>query len=154
MIRTLSALACVMAVAAPAAAQDLEALARQYAEMPATQRMMDEMMSPETLIAQFMATIPPGTEVSEDQQARIGALMAEALSDLRPQMEEAMVASTAATFTAPELEALIAFYGSEVGASVMGKMQPMMQDFMGRLGPEMGEMQRDLIPEVVRILGE
>ncbi|WP_167767002.1 DUF2059 domain-containing protein [Jannaschia formosa] len=153
MTRFLTAGALCLALAAPAWAQDdTRALAEEYVALPGVQVVMDEMFAPEALVAQFMSQIPPTVEVSEAKQARIGALMSEALGSLRPELEAAMIESSAATFTAPELEALIAFYETEEGASVMTKMQPMMADFLARMGPRLTEMQQGIVPEVIAIL--
>ncbi|PWJ20529.1 DUF2059 domain-containing protein [Jannaschia seohaensis] len=144
--------ALCLALTAPAAAQDTETLARTYVALPGVQAMMDNMFSAEALVTQFMSQIPPSVEVSEAKQAQIGELMAEAMNEMRPELERAMVESSSATFDAPELEALIAFYETEAGASVMAKMQPMMADFLARMGPRLTEMQQTLVPEVVSIL--
>lgn len=154
MFARLAAAALCAALALPAAAQDARALAEQYVTMPGVQQMMNEMFSPEAVAAQFAASLPPGTALSQDQQDRIGALMSERLGALRPSMEAAMIDASAETFTPEELSALIAFYESEAGASVMAKMQPMMASFMGRIGPEMQAAQQALIPEVMAIIEE
>lgn len=154
MTRPLLAGALWMALTLPAAAQDVDALARDYVALPGVQRMMDDMFAPDALIAQFMAQVPPDVEISEEKQGRIGNLMSEAMSALRPELETAMVESSAETFEAAELEALIAFYQTEAGASVMAKMQPMMADFMGRMGPRLAEVQQSIVPEVMSILQE
>jgi len=89
------------------------------------------------MAAQFKSGLPPGMELTDSQSERIGILMSETMNGFRPRMEELMISSSAKHFTAEELQALIDFYKSEHGASVMAKMQPYMQDIMGTMMPEM-----------------
>lgn len=152
MIRTAAAAALCGALAWPAFAQDTTALAEQYIALPSVQQMMTDMMSPEAMMAQLSAMMPAGTTLTDDQRTRLGEVLQRTLGGLRPAMEEAMVASAAGTFTAEELQAMLDFYGSEVGASVLAKTQPMMADFMGRIGPQMQAAQAAMMPEVMAIM--
>lgn len=156
--RLASAFALSAALALPAAAQDAapdaQALAEQYVALPGVQQMMTDMFSPEAVMAQMMAAMPPDATLTQDQQDRIGALMSERLGALRPSMEAAMVSASAQTFTPEELQAMNDFYGSEVGASILAKTQPMMAQVMGQIGPEMQAAQQAVIPEVMAIMQE
>ena len=153
-LRYLSVAAVLAALALPVAAQDTRALAEQYVQMPGVQKMLDDMLAPEALIAQLSASLPPGSVLTDDQKTRIGAVMSESMGAMRPQMEAAMIDASASTFTAPEITALIAFYQSPEGASVMAKMQPMMVQVMGKIGPEMATVQQTMIPKVMAIMQE
>ena len=97
-------------MALPAASQDNRALAQQYVELPTVQKMMDDLFAPEALAGGVLAQLPPGMQVSQDQATRLGETMAKSMASLRPRMVELMITGSAATFSAAELEALIAFY--------------------------------------------
>lgn len=153
-MKTLIRAAAFTLLTLPAFAQDTTALAREYVELPAVQEMMKDMFSPEMLSTQFKATLPPHVSLTDDQIARIGTLMSGEMMALRPQMEKLMVTASAETFTAAELEAMIAFYTSEHGATIMKKMQPFMTSIMADLGPEMLSMQQRITPELIKIIQE
>ena len=131
------AAAVCLALATPLFAQDTRALAEDYVNMPEVQQMITDMFAPDSMAAQFKSGLPPGMELTDSQSERIGILMSETMNGFRPRMEELMISSSAKHFTAEELQALIDFYKSEHGASVMAKMQPYMQDIMGTMMPEM-----------------
>lgn len=139
---------------APAFAQDKNALATQYVNMPEIQNMMTEMFSPTSMGNQIAASLPANIALSEDKKQQIGVLMSKAMNELRPKMEELMISSLDDSFSMGELQALIDFYSSEHGASVMTKMAPFMASVMGQLQPEMQALQLKVSPEIVRILQE
>jgi hypothetical protein len=137
----------------PAFAQDVRTLAEEYVRMPEVQQMMTDMFSPASMAAQIASSLPPGMPLTEEQSDRIGTLLSGAMNGFRPRMESLMIEASTRHFSAAELQALIDFYRSEHGASVMAKMQPYMQDVMGALTPDvMAEMGR-LGPEIETILG-
>lgn len=152
MKRTFAAASLVAAFAMPLAAQDTRSLAEDYATLPAVQAMVDDMFSAEAMAAQFRAGLPPTVPITEAQIAEVGALLATQMEALRPRLSEVMVETSADLFTAEELEALIAFYSTDVGASVLGKSQNMMTDVMGQLGPDMLALQQTIMPEIATIL--
>ncbi|MEM6305294.1 MAG: DUF2059 domain-containing protein [Pseudomonadota bacterium] len=139
-------------MAFPAVGQDTTELAQQYVNMPEVQNMITEMFSPATMGAQIAATLPPGVTLTPNQQTRIGEVMSAAMNDLRPRMEELMISGSAETFSAQELQALIAFYSSEHGAAVMTKMTPFMTSVMGQLAPEMQALQQKVTPQIIQIM--
>ncbi len=141
-------------LAAPAFAQDKNALAIQYVKMPEIQNMMTEMFSPSAMGNQIAASLPASVGLSEDQKQRIGVLMSEAMNELRPKLEELMVSNLDDSFSIAELQALIDFYSSEHGAAVMRKMSPFMAGVMSQLHPEMQALQRKVGPEIAKILQE
>jgi hypothetical protein len=146
------ATALCLALSAPAFAQDVRALAEEYVRMPEVQQMISDMFTPESMAAQFKLGLPPGMTITDDQSQKIGVLMSEVMTGFRPRMEQLMIDGSAKYFTADELQALIDFYRSEHGASVMSKMQPYMQEVMGAMMPQMmGEMQK-VGPEIQAIL--
>ncbi|WP_136443943.1 DUF2059 domain-containing protein [Pacificoceanicola onchidii] len=147
-----ASVAVALAFATPVAAQDSMALAQEYTNLPSVQQMMDDLFSPQAMAAQVKATLPPQVTVTEAQLAEIGAVMSGALNGLRPELESTMTEVTADVFTVDELTVLIDFYKSEHGASIMAKMQPMMQQVMARLGPDMQAMQQAVTPQIVKIL--
>jgi hypothetical protein len=137
-----------------AQAQDVRSLAEEYVAMPQVQQMMDELFAPQAMTAQFLSGLPAGVEVPADKAARIGQVLSDQLNNLRPDLERIMVEGSVRVFTAPELLALIEFYRSEHGASVMGKMQPFMQNVMGELAPRIQQTQQAILPEIIAIIEE
>jgi hypothetical protein len=152
MTRLSLAAALCLSLSPPVFAQDVQALAEEYVRMPEVQTMISDMFTPESMAAQFKLGLPPGMTITDDQSQKIGVLMSEVMTGFRPRMEQLMIDGSAKYFTADELQALIDFYRSEHGASVMSKMQPYMQEVMGTMMPEMmGEMQK-VGPEIQAIL--
>ena len=149
----LNSMLCVtMVLAGPALADDRLDLAQQYTQLPGVQSMIDDMFSPETMSAQVRATLPPGLNLSEGKMARIGQLLSREMNKIRPDLEAIMTTTSAEQFTAEELEALIAFYSTEHGASVMSKMPAMMQNVMAQLAPQMQIMQQNTAGEIAAIM--
>ena len=137
----------------PAAAEPSEearAAAERYVQSEAMQVMLDEMVSPdvmtEALTAQF------GDEIPQDVMSQIVAIATEEMQAIEPAMEEAMIEATAETFTVEEIEAQIEFYESEVGASILSKMQPFMSAFYEAAGPEMQTAQRRMMERLQETL--
>ena len=93
-----------------------------------------------------------GFEVDDEKRMKIGKLMSEGMQSLRPRMQELMASNAAEVFSEEELQALIDFYGSEHGAAVMAKMQPFFQKTMAELAPDMREMQKSVVPQIMEIL--
>lgn len=131
--------ACAL-LAAPAFAQSepsarqLE-LTRRYVQLAQGEQM-------ETALRQMMAT-DPTTDLSdipaEDREFLLD-LTSEILADLMPKMMEAMVPAYAAIFTEEELEALVAFYDTEMGRSIINKTFVVM--------PEINAAVETIIPEL------
>ncbi|WP_171178080.1 DUF2059 domain-containing protein [Ruegeria sp. HKCCD8929] len=144
----------VFGLSAPAFADDTQALAEQYVNMPEIQQMMTDMFSPESMANQVAASLPANIQLTDSQKQRIGTLMSDAMNDLRPKMTALMIKGSAETFTTDELTALIDFYSSEHGAAIMAKMQPFMQRTMAELAADMQKIQMEITPELVKILQE
>ncbi|KIT15370.1 DUF2059 domain-containing protein [Jannaschia aquimarina] len=139
---------------AEAQEDDRRALARTYVDMPANQAMMDQMMGADVLAAQFTAGLPPQVELSPGALERIGALMSEAMTSLRPKMQEMMVEGAAETFTAAELRALIEFYSTPEGEGVLLKMPPYFSRTMSELMPEIMQAMSARQTEIIAIIEE
>lgn len=140
--------------ALPASAQSPEALdaAKRYLETPGMREMIDSMSSPEMMTQGILSSLPPNMEVTDEQVTRIGEIMSEAFSAIQPEMERIMLESTARHFTVEEIEAMIEFYSSDIGASVMSKMQPYMQDSMQQMIPQLTQVQQQVMPQIVEII--
>lgn len=155
MKRILTALALSVALPVAAFAQDeVTNLAQDYVDLPEVQRMMEDMFSPGSMLAQFESGLPAGVALSEDQRDRIGTLLSDAMRTLQPEMENVMVSASAKVFTADELRALIDFYSSEHGASVMAKMQPFMQETMSVMMPRIQSQMESVTPQLIEIIQE
>ena len=153
MIRPLlAAAALALALTSPVTAQDVRALAQAYVDLPANRQMMADMLSPQSMAAQFAAGLPPGTPVTEAQLAEIGTLLANSMADVLPLMRESMIDTAATTFTEAELRALTDFYSSEVGSSILLKMQPFFQTTMAEIQPRILQQTQAIVPQIIAIL--
>ena len=146
MTRFFLSLTLAATLASTAFAQDdpdtLRDAAEAYVNNPIQQKMIDDMLSPDMVMAQ-MAALTQG--MPQDQIETISNIVAEEVTAIRPAMEAAMIDGAAATFTLEEINALNDFYASEIGASVMGKMTPFMQSYMASLGPDLQQMQQNIM---------
>ncbi|GAA0869474.1 hypothetical protein GCM10009116_13100 [Brevundimonas basaltis] len=109
--------------AAPTARQ-LE-LTRRYIDLTMTEQFEDSLR--QMIMAQ--AEIDPGARGLPDEERRfIAELSADLTADMIPQMLEAMTPVYARIFTEAELEAVIAFYDSELGKSIIEKTMTVMPE--------------------------
>ena len=109
--------------AAPSARQ-LE-LTRRYIDLTMTEQFEDSLR--QVIMAQ--AEIDPNARSLPEAERRfIAELSAELTTDMIPQMLDAMVPVYARTFTEAELEAMIAFYDSEMGQSIIEKTMTVMPE--------------------------
>ena len=137
---------------APALADETtEELAQKYVGLPEVQSMFSDMFSPQSMAAQVASQFPPGA-IDDSKLAQIGELLSSELNKLRPRMENVMATKAAEVFTSEELQALIDFYQSPHGGSVMAKMQPYFQQYMAELGPEFQAIQIRIAPKVREII--
>lgn len=153
-MKTLLHAAAFAVFALPAVAQDVTELATKYVNLPEVQNMMTQMFSADAMAAQFAASLPPTVNLTDSQREKVGALMSKEMNSMRPRLEQLMIEGSADVFSAAELEALIEFYSSEHGGSVMSKMQPFMTQTMGKLAPEMMALQQRIAPELIKIMQE
>ena len=104
--------------AAPApSARQLE-LTRRYIALTMTDQFEDALRQ---IIVQQAQADPNADSLPEADREFIVELSVELTTDMIPQMLEAMVPIYARTFTEEELEAMIAFYDSEMGRSILRK---------------------------------
>lgn len=152
--KSLTIAALLTTLSGPLLADSRMDLAKQYAELPANQQMMTEMFSPKSMGSQFASMLPPTLQVNDDQVQRVGALMSEVMVSIRPQMEELMVTKSAEAFSEDELKAMIEFYSSEVGASILLKTQPYFQSVMAEMNPLIMQRMGAIGPQIDAILSE
>lgn len=140
--------------AAPAFSQtpELLAAAEQYVDTPAVQEIIRQSLSGPALANMVAEGFPANVQLSPEKMERIGNVLAEAAQPLLPKMREAMIYAAARQFTPEELNALMDFYNSEHGASVMQKMHPYLMDVMGRIAPEMAKLQQAALPKMIKEL--
>lgn len=121
--------------------------AQRYIETPAVQDMMNEMFSPDAVKAMQASLVPAGSS-TEAQREAAATIISEELKGVLPELERVMVNATAESFTLVEIEALVAFYGSPEGRSIMKKFQPYMQQSFRQLGPVLQVMQQTIVRRV------
>ena len=109
--------------AAPSA-RTLE-LTRQVIDLTMTKQFEDALYQ---LIAQQAEIDPNARALPEEDRRFIVELSAELTADQIPAMIDAMVPVYARTFTDAELEAMIAFYGSEMGQVIIEKTMTVMPE--------------------------
>lgn len=136
----IACLAAALSVAAPSAparaaevpqsapaepsARQLE-LTRRYIDLTATDQFEDALR--EMIFDQ--AAVDPGTrDMPEEDRQFLVELTAELTADMIPQMLDRMVPVYARTFTEAELEALIAFYETEMGRAILHKTVEVMPE--------------------------
>jgi len=137
-----------------ASAQRVEELANQYGNLPQVDKLMTDMFSPNSMAAQFSAGLPPSVTLSDEKKLKIGTLMSTEMNKLRPRFKQLMIEGSAKTFNADELTALIGFYSSQHGASVLSKMQPFFQNVMAEMAPEIQGIQKNILPQLLEIIQE
>ena len=137
---------------APAANPPSEASIKQMLEVMHTRKLVDSMMSQmDTLMLQTVAQatqgrpIPPGVQKQIDQQrAEMMAMMKELLDWSK--LEPLYVRVYQKSFTQEEVDGMLAFYKTPIGAAMIAKMPAVMQNTMEEMqslmGPVMEKMQR------------
>ena len=133
-------------------AQSTEELAQEYAALPAVQDMMAAMFSPEASAAQLEASLPPGMDLSAEQLDQIGQIISAELVDFQPRLEVLMIEGMVETFTEEEIQAMIDFYSSDIGASILVKTQPMFTGIMTTLAPEMQPRMMSRQAEIIAVI--
>jgi hypothetical protein len=139
---------------APAAASNppSEATIKQMLEVMQARKLVDSMMTQmDTLMLQMVAqatqgqTIPPKVQKEIDQQrSEVMAMMKDLLA--WEKLVPLYVRVYQKTFTQQELDGMLAFYKTPVGAAMIAKMPAVMQNTMEEtqslMGPVMEKMQR------------
>lgn len=112
------------AVAAAPSARQLE-LTRRYIELTMTDQFEDSLTE---MISDQVAMDPTSRDLPPEDRRFIADLTAELTADMIPQMLDEMVPVYARTFTETELEALIAFYDTEMGRTILRKTMESMPE--------------------------
>jgi hypothetical protein len=136
-----AAQAAASATARPAAVSPkAEALVRCYLAAIHFEKLLDAMMgSMIPVMTDSMGKQYPN--LTDQQRSEIGAAVRESMrEDFTPKMLERMVPIYAQAFSESELEAMVTFYESPAGQSIMQKTPS--------LAPKSAEVARDLMPEV------
>lgn len=146
MIRYLIALVFAFAfVAGVARAEEAtQKLAREYVNLPGVQKMFDDMLEPDAIAAQIAATVRTNAKIDDVKMRRISTIIHDEMTAIRPRIEKVMAETAAESFSAEELQALIDFYKSPHGSSIMAKMQPFFQKYLIELTPELQKAQRKI----------
>ena len=113
------------------------ALSRRYVELSQSEHMEDALRG--IIMAQASA-VQTTRSVPEEDRLFMAELTTELLTDLMPEMLERVVPVYARGFSEEELTALIAFYETDLGQSVIDKtfaMMPAMTQSMMELMPRM-----------------
>ncbi|MEP5759618.1 MAG: DUF2059 domain-containing protein [Litoreibacter sp.] len=128
---------CV-SLTSPTFAQDeaLRAAATGYIDTPVQQELMNQILSPESMITQLRARGLP-----EDKATAAAAIISDETNSIRDELREAMINGLAENFSLEEIIALTEFYSSPVGASAIAKLQPYMTQTMTTLTPSLQAMQ-------------
>ncbi len=147
----LSAIILGLSTMLPLHANASEELAKQYLELPAMQKMVDEMFTPATLKSQLAPALPG---VSDDKLDKITALMSEELTKMKPEMQTMMLEGATETYSDGELQAMIDFYSTEIGAEVLVKTGKFTQSYMAEMGPMMQSVMQKMGPQVAEIMSQ
>lgn len=139
-------------LASGAHAQSRTDLARQYVELPAVQNMMDDMFSRDAIYAQFKAGFPKHIKISNAKKRRIGGILTQGMAHLRPALTKIMISEAARTFTKAELVAMVDFYSSKIGASILSKSSRLTTRSMVRLSPHMQAIRKSMAPAIYKII--
>jgi hypothetical protein len=130
--------AAVPPAAATQADPRAEALVRRYLAATHFERNMDSAQAALLpVIAEQMARQNPELSAA-DRQLIVDTTRKVMREKMMPQMLERMVPVYAATFSIPELEAMVAFYESPVGRSITDKVPS--------LGPKSAATMKELMP--------
>jgi hypothetical protein len=143
----------LLALVTSAVAQDNPklALARQAIAAMQADKMFDNMAGQMKQMAMQMAGVPPGAtpeqrKQTEELQGRIMELSMNAAKGMIAKMDQIY----ADVYSEAELHAMIAFFNSPEGQSMMAK-QPQV---MAQLMPLMQGMQRELMPKIQQLVEE
>lgn len=137
---------------APAAADATKlALAREAIAAVHADKMFDGMVGQMKQMAMQTSMLPPEAtpeqrKLAEELQGKIMDLSMNAAKGLVAQMDQIY----AAVYSEAELKAMVAFFKSPEGQTMMEKQPQIMQHIM----PLVQQMQRDLMPQIQRLVEE
>lgn len=149
---TLFVLALAFLTGVASADETTRKLSQEYVNLPGVQKMMDDMLSPDAMAAHIAARAPANARIDEKKKRLISKVMADEFKAFRPHMVAVMTAKAAEIFSAEELRALIEFYQSPHGSSIMAKMQTFSQQFLVALAPDLRNMQQKLTLKIDKII--
>lgn len=144
-MKHIAPLAFALLLASPVMADEATDAATAFIQSPVQQKLLDDMLSPEMVLAQMQAI---SSQLPADKVDVLVKIVTEELGTIRPEMETAMIAGAAESFSLEEINALTEFYNSPLGSSAMSKMTPYIQQTMGSLGPSMQAMQGRIVQRV------
>ena len=143
------------AFAAPAAfaAEPSDAQVDRLIEVMDMQRMLDEMFAQMDIVGKQMGERMLGEEATPGQRAAVQDAMARQLASMRKLMSWENIGPVyrkvyRRLFTAEEIDAMIAFYGSEAGRAIMRKMPQAMELTMQEMQPMFETMIADMRKEL------
>lgn len=139
-IAMMAAAAFLTVVAGPALAEDraaLKAAVERYVRHPVTQSVLDTVLSLDTTRSHVVNHMQAhGGTLRNDQVEALSLIIQQELDRIRPHMERLMITSATETYSLEEVQALIAFCDTEIGASAMSKSGRFMQIFNAGAGPQ------------------
>ena len=142
MLRIVAGFFMALVLAGPAFAQDAD-----YARREALARQVVELVDPGEAVEAVLMALPEliaeqSADLSPAERAEFKAVMTTTFDEIMPglmdQILEAMVPLYAETFTVAELEAMLVFYATPEGRSIMKKSVT--------LGADAQRITRDLLP--------
>ena len=143
------------AFAAPAAlaTEPSDAQVDRLIEVMDMQRMLDEMFAQMDIVGKQMGERMLGEEATPEQRAAMQDAMARQQASMRKLMSWENVGPVyrkvyRRLFTAEEIDAMIAFYGSEAGRGIMRKMPQAMELAMQEMQPMFETMVADMRKEL------
>jgi hypothetical protein len=130
-------------VASPLHAQDAERLAaaQAYVDSPVQVQLVNDLFSPEVIMAQLGLH---GSGLTNAERTKIAQIVSDELQAVREDLRQATIAGMAKAFTLQEIEALNKAYSDPLVASAMLKMTPFMQTTMTEMAPSFARMQKRL----------
>lgn len=144
-MKIIAPVVAALMLSTPVFADEATDAATAFINSPVQQKLLNDMLSPEMVMAQMQAL---SSQLPAEKVDILVNIVTEELGTIRPEMETAMIEGAAQAFTVDEITALTEFYNSPLGSSAMGKMTPYMQQTMGALGPSMQAMQQRIVQRV------
>jgi len=139
----------------PVMAQDdetaLRAAAEHYLNHPVQEKMMENMLSRDTITAQVKGMFRKGT-IDSKTESEVVSIVSEEINTVRPMIEKVMLESVINVYSIEELEALTNFLDKPVGASAMVKSHLFMQQAMPNLAPIFQTMQSKIAQRIRTLL--
>lgn len=149
----LLAAACAFAAPAALAAEPSDAQVDRLIEVMDMQRMLDEMFAQMDIVGKQMSERMLGDDATPEQRAAVQDAMARQYASMRKFMSWENVGPVyrkvyRRLFTAEEIDAMIAFYGSEAGRGIMRKMPQAMELTMQEMQPMFETLVSDMRKEI------